>query len=223
MKVELFAIFFLLSISIVTAQDKSKWSFEVHGGAPLNIPLPLTIEQNGSPIIKLNAQYYSEPFKMPVFWIFRISKWKNNKAWELEFKHQKLYLKNTPEEVQYFNITHGFNQLTINRARKFNWIKNSPFIIRNGIGIVLAHPESEIRGKEFDQQQSFLELGYYIAGPTINVALAKQFPLSNRLYFNAETKLSLSYARLPVVDGHALVWHSAMEFVFGLGYNFIKK
>lgn len=223
MSLRLFIAFFLLSFGITNAQEKNIWSFESHSGAPLNIPLPLTIKQTGNPDIKLNAQYYSEPFKTPVFWVIRLNKWKNERAWELELKHQKLYLKNIPNEVTYFNITHGYNQFTVNRAFKFKLIKKHQFVFRSGLGIVIAHPENMVRGKELDQQQSFFKLGYYIAGPTFNTALAKQIYISNRFYFNAETKLSISYAKVPVVNGHAIVWHSAFEFIFGLGYRFTKK
>jgi hypothetical protein len=219
----LLIIFSLLSCGITSAQEKSSWSLDVHGGAPFNFNLPLTIKQTGYPDIKLNAQYYSEPFKMPIFWVFRISKWKNNKAWEIEMMHQKLYLKNTPPEVQYFNITHGFNQIIVSRSVKFNFLKKHEFIYKGGAGIVLAHAENKIRNKELNQQQSFFNWGYYVAGPSFNISLAKQLPLNKRLYFNAETKFNISYANVPIVEGHALVWHSAVELIFGLGYYFIKK
>jgi len=108
----------------ISAQEKSSWNVEFHGGIPINLPLPLTIKQNNQPDIKLTAQFDSEPFVPPIYWVFRISKWKNNKAWEFEMMHQKLYLKNTTPEVQYFSITHGYNQLMVNRAFKFNLFKD---------------------------------------------------------------------------------------------------
>ena len=85
------------------------------------------IQQSRKSQINLNfkAEFYSEPFKKPFFYVYRISKWKNNKAWEIEMMHQKLYLKNPPKEIQYFSITHGFNLITINRSYKFNLFKEN--------------------------------------------------------------------------------------------------
>ena len=214
--------FFLLSINSAFAQDKSEWSFEAHGGFPLNIPLPLTVQQTGYPAIKFNAQFNSEPFNSPIFWVGRFNKWKNSKAWEFELMHQKLFLKNKPPEIQYFNMSHGYNQLIVSRAFKFKIIKKQEFIFKGGAGIVLAHAENSVRNKELNQHQSFFNLGYYFGGPTINIALAKQLPLNNRFYLNAETKFNTSYARIPIVDGNAKVWHAAFEFIFGVGYCFIR-
>ncbi len=223
MKIRSLIGFFLLSINIVFAQDKSEWSFEVHGGFPLNFSLPMTVQQTGYPTIKFNAQFNSEPFKSPVFWVVRFSKWKNSKAWEFELMHQKLFLKNKPPEIQYFNVSHGYNQLLISRAFKFKIIKKQEFIFKGGAGIVIAHAENSVRNKELNQHQSFFNLGYNVGGTTINIALAKQLPLTNRFYLNAETKFNTSYTIIPIVDGNAKVWHSAFEFIFGLGYKFIRK
>lgn len=219
----LFFLSFIFTTHCISAQEKSNWVVEIHGGFPINIPLPLTIKQHNQPDIKLTAQFNSEPFVLPVYWVFRISKWKNNKAWEFEMMHQKLYLKNPPPEVEYFSITHGYNQLMINRAFKFNLFKDKEFIFRSGAGIVLAHPENKVRGKELNQKQSFFNLGYYVAGPTINLALAKQISLFNRVYLNTEIKNNTSFVKVPVADGHALVWHSAFEVVAGLGFYINQK
>jgi len=222
MKLKFCLIIFFISFSVLYAQEKSHWAIEAHGGFPLNIPLPLTIKQNNQPDIKLTAHFNSEPFTPPVYWVYRVSKWKNEKAWEFEMMHQKLYLKNLPEEVQYFNITHGYNQLMFNRAVKFNIAQKHQFIYRIGAGFVLAHAENMVRGKELDQQQSFLDMGYYVGGPVINLALAKQFSINNRFYLNTEAKFNGSFAKVPIVDGHAIVYHAAFELITGLGFYIVK-
>jgi hypothetical protein len=222
MKIAIYILLFLSS-SLMLAQEKSNWSIEAHGGIPFNIPLPLSIHQNGQKDITFIAHFNSEPFTPPVFWVYRFSKWKNDKAWEFEMIHQKLYLKNPPKEIQYFSITHGYNLLMFNRAVKFNLFNEKEFIYRIGAGFVLAHAENMVRGKELNQQQSFFDKGYYIGGPVINLAIAKQFKISSRFYFNTEIKNNTSFARVPVVDGHALVWHSAFEIIGGLGIYLIKR
>ncbi len=214
--------FLVLSLSSFS-QEKSEWSVEANFGFPVNINHPITIKQQGHQDLNFTAKFYSEPFKQPFFYVYRFSKWKNDKAWELEMMHQKLYLSNPPEEIQYFNITHGFNLITLNRSFKIKLLKKHDFIVKFGTGIVLAHAENMVRGKEFDQKQSFLNLGYYVTGPVLNLALAKRFKISNRTYFNLETKFNSSYADVPIVDGYATLWHSAFSFIGGIGYSFVKK
>jgi len=91
-----------------------------------------------------------------------------------------------------------------------------------GSGIVLAHAENMIRGKELNQQQSFFDLGYYITGPVLNLTIEKQIKLSNRFYFNIETKFNTSHANVPIVGGEASLWHSAFAVIGGFGYSFVK-
>ncbi len=219
----------LLLITLLTfchiccSQETSNWSLEFHTGVPLNIPLPLTIKQEGYADIKLSGNYYSEPLTPPIFWVLRLGKWKNGNAWECELKHQKLYLNNPPDEIEYFNVTHGYNQITINRVIKLNWTEKHPFLWRTGAGIVLAHPESTIRGIRFDSKQSFFNKGYYIAGPAINTSLSQHLKVSERFYIDIESKFVLCYADVPIANGNAIVWHSSFELIFGLGYIFIKK
>lgn len=217
MKFQLSFVSILIS-SFLFAQDKNVWNVEAHGGFPINIPLPLTIKQSNYADINFTAQFYSEPFTPPVFWVYRISKWKNDKAWELEMIHQKLYLKNTAPEIDYFSITHGYNMLMVNRGFKFNLFNEQKFIARFGAGLVIPHAENKIRGKELPQGDSYFS-GYTIGGPVINIALAKQFKLSNRFYLNTEIKNNTSYAVVPIVDGRAYVWHSAIEFIGGIGFS----
>ena len=148
----------LLSSEITIAQEKSKWTFEANLGFPLNINMPLTIKQDGFADIKLTAKFKSRPLNPPPFWFLRLGKWKNNNAWELELKHQKLFLENTPPEVEYFNITHGHNQFTLNRAFKRPLFGGSDFVYRFGIGVVFAHPENSVRGQNLDEEQGWFDL-----------------------------------------------------------------
>ena len=204
------------------SQEKSEWSLEANFGLPINLVHPITIEQQGHPDLNFKAHFYSEPFKQPFFYVYRFNKWRNEKGWQLEMMHQKLYLKNPPKEVQYFSITHGYNLIMLSRAFKVSIFNEKDFIISIGSGVILAHAENMVRGKEFDQQQSFNNMGYYLTGPVLNLAIAKRFNLSNRFYFNVETKFNTSYAKVPIVDGEATLVHSAFSFTGGIGYSFIQ-
>lgn len=216
MKTLIFIVpFFILSQTVVIAQ--SHWSFELHGGEIYNAPMPLKIKQQGYPDLKLTARYHTEPFTLPVYWDIRFSRWQNDKSWEFEVIHHKLYLDNTTPEVQKFNISHGFNMLMVNRG-----FDKKTFRYRAGVGVILAHPESNIREKEFGNTGNDWDMGYYISGPVLNLAISKPIRLGRRLYINAEAKTTLAYAYIKVSEGHANVYNLAFHLILGIGVDLIK-
>jgi hypothetical protein len=215
---KLIFIVFALSILFTTSQAQSIWSFELNGGEVYNIPMPLTIRQNGYPELKLTARYFTEPLTLPVYWDMRLGRWKNNKSWEFEVIHHKLYLENTTPEVQKFNISHGFNMLMVNRG-----FDQKNFRYRAGAGIVLTHPESKIRDKEFGNTTDDWDMGYYISGPVVNLSISKPIRLSDRLFVNAEAKTTFAYGSVQVAEGHADVFNLAFHLLLGIGYDLIKS
>ncbi|MDP3296456.1 MAG: hypothetical protein Q8N09_02515 [Thermodesulfovibrionia bacterium] len=114
-------IFLILFVTVhpLTVYAERSYSFEIFLGEQFNIPTPLTIKQKGEETIKVDwARYKSDAwtgFNSP-YYAWRIGVWDDNRAWELELIHQKIILKNKPEEVQHFEISHGYNLITINRA-----------------------------------------------------------------------------------------------------------
>jgi hypothetical protein len=214
------SLIFILSfglLSLHSAFAQSRWSFELHGGEVYNVSVPLTIRQQGYPDVKLTARYLSEPFTLPIYVDSRLSRWQNGKSWELEFIHHKLYLDNTTPEVQKFNISHGFNMIMINRG-----FDRKTFYYRAGAGVVLAHPESKIRGKEFGDSADNLDMGYYISGPVLNLSIGKHYRLNNRFYINAEAKTTMAFASIKVADGNADVYSIAFHLILGVGFDFNK-
>jgi hypothetical protein len=148
----------------------------------------------------------------------RLGRWKNNKSWEFEVIHHKLYLENTTPEVQKFNISHGFNMLMVNRG-----FDQKNFRYRAGAGIVLTHPESKIRDKEFGNTTDDWDMGYYISGPVVNLSISKPIRLSDRLFVNAEAKTTFAYGSVQVAEGHADVFNLAFHLLLGIGYDLIKS
>jgi hypothetical protein len=207
--------FFVLSQTVAFTQ--SRWSFELHGGEVYNVPMLLQIKQQGYPILKLTAHYHTEPFTLPVYWDMRFSRWENGKSWEFEAIHHKLYLENTTSEVQKFNISHGFNMLMVNRG-----FDKKTFQYRAGVGVVLAHPESNIRGKEFGNTGDDLDMGYYLSGPVVNFAISKPIRLGGRFYLNTEAKTTIAYANIKVAEGHAKVCNLAFHLILGIGVDLVK-
>ena len=213
-------IIFIISLTIYllpNATAKSLWSIEFHGGTVYNIPVPLTISQGNYPNINFTARYRTDAFEPPVYWNWRLSRWQKGKSWELELIHHKLYLDNISAEVQKFNISHGFNMLFVNRG-----FAKRTFRYRAGAGIVLSHPESKIRGKEFGNTGDDLDLGYFVSGPALNLAVGKPIRIGGRFYLDVEAKTTLAYSYIKVAQGHAEVYNLAFHLIFGLGVDFIK-
>ncbi|UCE04891.1 MAG: hypothetical protein JSW07_14875 [bacterium] len=205
----------LFSIRVPSATAQAKWRFELMTGDAFCFKTPLTIKQSGYEDISLKAKYETNSFKLPIYYSVRIAKWKNQRAWELEFVHLKIKLKDNPPEIERFEISHGFNLYYVNRCWNYK-----TFILRLGAGIVFAHPENTVRGKSLDQSKGILNMGYYIAGPTFQLTLCRKFGLWQNLRFLIEGKVTASYARVPVFHGHANVTNVAIHGLAGLGYEF---
>lgn len=198
---------------ILPAGGQAQWTLEAFLGSALSMPTPLSIHQYGEERIYLVARYDTKPLKESPYYAWRIARWKRNRAWEFELVHHKLYLRNPPSEVQHFEISHGYNLITINRA----WVHRG-FIWRVGAGIVAVHPETTIRGKGLPWGKGLN--GFYISGPTLQTAIGKKFSIWGRLLLVVEGKLTVSYAVTPIKDGNAYVPNVAVHGLFGLGYRF---
>jgi hypothetical protein len=210
-------LFAIISFGVETTAQK--WSFSFHPGTAYNVPLPLTIMQDGHPDIRLaEARFDTEPFTLPIYWDWRITRLYNHRSWNFEAVHHKLYLRNLPDEVQRFHISHGFNILAISRGVFYDH-----FHIRYGLGIVLTHPESEVRNLKLDENLGILGTGYYISGSSLNFALGKRIYLLNRLYVNAEGKATYSFVNVPINSGRASLSNLALHAIVGIGFDFISK
>jgi hypothetical protein len=223
MKTHLIFIFFIFFLFENSNAQRAQWSFEFHGGLPYNIPSPLIIKQQNENVLRLNAKYYSEPMISPYYWVWRVSRFKDDKSWEFEAIHHKIYLKNTPPEVESFGISHGYNILTVNRSYSKTAFSKFSYILRLGAGVVLAHPENNIRDKRLSTENSAFGWGYYFSGPVLNVSVAKRFYLAKYLFANFELKFNPSVSKVPIADGHAIVWNLPLAFAFGLGVDFTKE
>ncbi len=193
------------------AHAADRWALQLFGGAPYNFNLPLRIHQSGEPDLKATGNYESRPFEVPYYYAVRAGVWNGDKAWELELVHDKLYLRDKPPEVQEFAISHGYNLLTVNRA----W-EVKTFIFRTGLGVVITHPETTVRGRT-DPQDGGIFDGYHVSGPTAQGAVEKRFRLGKWLIVSLEAKLTASYAWIPVEGGHADVPNVAVHGLFGVG------
>jgi len=196
--------------ALLPAQKKSYWTVEAFLGSAKSIATPLSILQCGEERISHLARYDTKPFEESPYYAWRISKWSQNRAWEFELVHHKLFLSNPPDEVQSFNISHGYNLITINRA----WLRRG-FILRVGAGIVAAHPETTVREKRLFWKRGFDN--FYLAGITIQFAAGRKFTIWGKFFGVFEAKFTASYAVVPIQDGNAYVPNVAFHGLFGLG------
>ncbi|MBK7129224.1 MAG: hypothetical protein IPM74_08105 [Crocinitomicaceae bacterium] len=148
------------SYSYLPHEQRPRWSFEYHLGAVYNFKTPLTFTQAGFEDIKIQqAVFESEPFVSPHYWDWRFTKWFDQFGISFEAIHHKIYLKNKPDDVQRFGISHGYNMLVFSYNKAFRW-----YHIALGGGSVLMHPESTVRGKQYPEGPGFDWNGYVLKG-----------------------------------------------------------
>lgn len=188
------------------------WTLTAGTGAAKSLPTPLSLEQAGFPEISLTARYDNRPFATPIHWVLRISLGAGEVAWEAQHLHHKLYLRNRPPEVERFDVTHGYNLFTLGRA----WSRG-PLDLRIGAGVVVAHPESTVRGRRFGPRQGILGLDQYLTGPALILGASRAWRLGGRAILSPELQLSAARARVPIREGHATVPNVAVHFLVGLG------
>jgi hypothetical protein len=209
------AVALLMPLSAACAQE-SGWSFELFGGSAYSAPTPLTIRQAGERELRLTARYATKPWTGSPYYAYRLGRWSHGRAWEVELVHHKVYLENPPAEVQHFEVTHGYNLLSLNRA-----VRRGGLILRVGVGAVIAWPHATVRGRTLPARgRGLFGRGYYLSGPTAQLAAGKRFTLWRKLFLAVEGKLTGSYARIPVSDGRASVPNVAAHGLIGVGYGF---
>lgn len=213
-KIKSIIILILAALTFMPGISDAQWVFQLGTGSAYNFTTPLEIKQDMEADINLSARYDTKAFStFTWYYDMRIARWKNDHAWEFETHHHKLHLDNRPDEVQSFVISHGYNLITVNSV----WLIND-LIYRLGLGIVMTHPETTVRDKEYNDKGGIN--GFHISGITAQAALEKRFSVTEMIFVYLETKLTASYAKIPVEDGDASVPNAAIHGIFGTGYSF---
>lgn len=189
-----------------------RWHVNFTPGLSFVPPSPLTILQDTHKPLRLWAKYASKPLNLPPYYSYRIGFREDDRGWELEMNHLKVYLKNLPEEVDRFSISHGYNQVFANR------IYNSGKLnFKAGLGFVAAHPENTVRNLTLDEKKGLFNDGYYITGPAIQYGVFKEIPLGKHFYLLGEARVSAAYAKVPVAKGKAHAPVIALHLQLGPG------
>ena len=184
-------------------------------GSAWSVTLPLTIDARSERWRTL-ARYATRPFADAPYYSYRVGRIDPNGAGqELEMLHHKLYLQNPSGPIERFEVTHGYNLPTANvtaPGRGWQW--------RFGVGLVIAHPEGRVAGRELGGTATALGGGYHIAGITTQLAAGRRYALRpgrTQLTASPEVKLTASWARI-VVDSMTLrVPNVALHALGGFG------
>ena len=185
----------------------------VSDGQAYSVPLPIIIRQSGQPDIRLTAHFSTRPFADVPYYDAKVGIARGPWAYELELIHHKLYLDNPPPEVQWFEITHGYNPIVVNAVRK-QW----GVAFRAGAGILLAHPETTIRGLQLPENGGIL--GWYVSGPAAQGGVSKAWKLGRHFFAGVEGKAVGAWARVPIANGSADVPNLSLHGLVSAGWRF---
>jgi hypothetical protein len=192
---------------------------ELFAGASYSFPTPLTIRQDSEPDIRLTAHYSTRPWRDVPYYAYRFGYQDGAGAWEAELVHQKIYFENPPADVQRFEVTHGYNLLTVNRAN----VRPNGTTLRLGVGLVIGHPEATVRGRASSGRGGIIGKGYFLSGVTVQLAVGRRLPDHNDadgLFLEPEAKLTASWARVPIAGGSATAPNVAVHGLLGVGYAY---
>jgi hypothetical protein len=208
-----FGVVLLLVFSCPISAE-NRFSLELFLGGALNLRTPLTIEQEGYETIEFDARYESKAFEPPLYYTIRFTYLRSEGGWEFQFIHHKIYLENTTDEVQYFEVTHGYNIFTINYS-----YRSLPADLRAGAGIILARPEAVVRGRT-EMDDGIGGSGYHLTGPALVIGAGKAFPFASSFSFAFDMQITLARAVFPIPGGEASAPNVALHLMLGIGYSF---
>ncbi len=192
---------------------RAAWTVHLLGGTAWNAPTRLVIRQAGSADVAMTARYATRAFEPPFYYAVRVGRWGAGGGWDLELLHHKLYLQDLPPEVARFEVTHGYNLLTVQRGWRVQALR-----VRAGAGVVIAHPTSDVRGR-FLQGGGNLAGGYHLAGPALQGGAGGAWPLGGPFAVLAEARLTAAWAEVPVAGGSATVPNLALHALLGVGWR----
>lgn len=196
------------------AAPPAVWVLQAATGSALQLHSRVVVEQEGEPDLDFTGEFDTNPFTSGApYYSLRLGRWRGASAWEIETHHHLVTLANNPPEIGELAMTHGYNLNTVNRA----WLAGG-FVWRLGAGLVITHPESEVRGKRY-AGDGFAE-GFSLSGVCAQAGLERRFPLGKKLFLSLEGKLTAAWAQVPVADGEATVPNYAVHGLAGVGYQF---
>jgi hypothetical protein len=193
---------------------EDRFRAELFGGSAWSVPSTLRIDQSGEERLAFRAHWDTRPFHDAPYYAARVALWSGRHGWELQLLHHKIYLDDPPPEIDSFQVSHGWNLLSIQRAsrgRSFEW--------RVGAGAVIAHAEGRVRGRDVETDGGLFEGGYHLSGAGVLAGAGKSFPISHRFFAKVEAQATYSRVRVPIHMGRARTSNVAFHALFGFGFG----
>lgn len=187
------------------------WSFEAYVGDAYNFRTDLEIEQDGGFSRSLRADYDTNGFETPLYYLLRAGRWHEQRAWELSLIHHKLYLGNPPAGVEALNISHGVNMISLNRAAR-----TGSWVYRAGAGPVVTHAEATINGVRYDGP-------YRLSGAALLAGAGWRHDLSKSVFVSAELMATAAYVKAKMSgppDATIRTSNLAVHALAGVGFEF---
>jgi hypothetical protein len=208
----------LLMILTSMAMATDGWHLTAMVGAPVSMPNDLVLHYDQQTTVH-RAKYTPKAWSDYPYWSLRSDYWINDHAFGIEILHHKLYLVNTTDDIQSFSVSDGYNLVYVNYAKRFN-----QHIFRTGVGLVFGNPDVTLKGRKRYLHRHLK--GMHLGGVTMQVAYERWLYETPQFFINMETKLTHSYAKLPISDRsdeYALVPDTAIHFNIGFGTKPFKN
>ena len=180
----------------------------------------LSVNTNDGDMVH-KAKWEGKSFKDSPYYTIRLDRWANESTFGIEWVHYKMYLKNPPAGIENLSVSDGYNILFFNVGRR----TTNDFIMRIGGGIIVAHPDVTLTGKERFWNKGGIS-GAYISGLALQLSLERWFYQTKRYVFSSEIKFSTGYARIPISKNSnefGDIPHVAFHITIGMGSKPLTK
>jgi hypothetical protein len=204
----------LILLACLVSATPAMAQIEVEGflGSSVSAPSPLWITQRGQPDLHLTGHWATRPFRPTWYYSGRIGLWRGNRGWLLDFTHHKMILIDRPSTIQQFALSNGVNIVTVSRG-----FRRGHFSWAIGAGPTFTFPLNRIRGEALERGRGFFG-GYFLSGATAMASATRHFPLLFGSFLSVDGRVSASFLRVPVAEGHATVPNLALHLHAGVGY-----
>ncbi|MDH5608905.1 MAG: hypothetical protein OEY56_05460 [Cyclobacteriaceae bacterium] len=181
-------------------------------GVPYTFPARLSFRQAGLHDFSHQARFAAEPFVPPWYWD-AYAAWRGPQGeYGARLTHHKVLLVNFTPDVPRFQVTHGFNMLSVFARKDLKWAE-----VIVGTGVIIGHPETRIRGLE-NTRVGIFDGGYFVTGPAFDVGLGRRYFVAPWFFLHAEARTSWSYVRFPIGGGDVRFQALSAHLKVGTGF-----
>jgi hypothetical protein len=207
-------LFTLVGVVLVeqpAVADDAHWAFDVLIGDAYNFDSRTRVRHVSVGRVSIDGEFETRGLEGPLHYAWRVARWEDDKAWELQLLHHKLYLQDPPSPIESLSVSHGFNIITVNRAFEFDGWR-----ARIGLGPVVTHAEARIAGTSYNGP-------YELAGAAALIGAGRVLALTSHLYLLGEISATFGYIEVNPEGTPELefnIRNPALHAQVGLGYRF---